>query len=64
MTQPNVPWWVAVLVIVIGAMVGAALAYQDPAVVIAPLVRFFLFLVNVGLLTLAAVLNIKKPATP
>jgi hypothetical protein len=61
MTQPNVPWWVATLVIVLGAMVAAALAYQDPAVIIAPLIRFFLFLANVGLIALAAILNIRKP---
>ena len=60
MTQPNVPWWVAVLVVVLGSVVSAALAYNDPAVFIAPVIRFALFLVNVGLITLAAVLNIKK----
>jgi hypothetical protein len=62
MTQPNVPWWVATAIVVIGAMVTASLAYQDPAVVIAPLIRFILAIVNIGLITLAAVLNIKRPS--
>jgi hypothetical protein len=61
MTQPTVPFWFVVLVVVLGAVISGALAYQDPAVVIAPLIRFFLFLANIGLLTLAAVLNIKRP---
>lgn len=61
MSQPNVPFWFAVGVVVIGSMVGAALGYQDPAFVIAPVVRFVMVLMNVGLLTLAAALNIRKP---
>lgn len=64
MSQPIVPWWIAALVIVSSTMIGAALAYQDPLVVIAPIVRFALFLGNIGLVTLAAVLNIKAPAEP
>jgi hypothetical protein len=62
MQQPNVPWWVAVLIVVLAAMITAALAFNDPAVtVITPTIKFVLFIVNVGLTTLAAVLNIRKP---
>lgn len=61
MTQPIVPFWLAVLVLVLSAMVAGALAYNDPAVVIAPLVRFLLFLADIGLTTLALALNIKRP---
>lgn len=63
MIQPTVPFFFAVLVVVLGSVVSAALAYSDPAVVIAPLIRFALFLVNVGLITLAAALNIKRPSS-
>lgn len=60
MTQPTVPFWFAVVLLVLSAMVTAALAYSDPSVVIAPVIRFALFLVNVGLTTLALALNIKR----
>lgn len=60
--QVEVPFWFAIVIVVAGAVVSAALAYNDPAVVIAPIVKFALFLVNVALITLAAALNIKKTA--
>jgi hypothetical protein len=62
-TQPNVPWWFAVAVLAVSAVITAALAYQDPAVVIPPLVRFFMFLANVGLSVIMLALNIKKLGT-
>jgi len=43
-------------------MCAAALGYPDPAFVLAPIVKFVLFVVNVGLTTLAAFLTIKKPS--
>jgi hypothetical protein len=61
--QPTVPLWVAVLVGVATAIIAAALAYQDPAVIIAPVIRFLLFLALVGLNTLGLLLNIKRPSS-
>lgn len=60
MSQPVVPLWVAVAVIVLSAMDSAALAYTDPGFTIQPVVRFALFIINVGLISLAAALNIKR----
>ena len=61
MTQPTVPFWLAAVIVVLAAMASAALAFSDPAVTfITPNVRFVLFILNVGLTTLAAALNIKR----
>lgn len=60
-TQPTVPFWFAATILVLTNVVSAALAFSDPNIAfITPTVRFALFLVNVGLTTLATVLNIKK----
>lgn len=60
-TQPNVPLWFAIIVGAVSAMIAAALAYQDPAVVIVPLIRFFMFIALVGLNVVSLMLNIKRP---
>lgn len=60
--QPQVPLWLQVILVVGSAMCAAALAYPDPAFVIPPVVKFVLFIGNVGLTTTVAVLTIKKPA--
>lgn len=61
MTQPTVPLWFAATIVVVSAMCAAALAYPDPAFTLAPVIKFGLFVANVGLTVLAAFLNIKKP---
>lgn len=58
--QPTVPWYVQASVVVLGSMDAAALAYQDPAFILPPAVRFTLFLGNVGFIALAAFFNIKN----
>ena len=62
MQAATVPLWVQAVIVVTAAMCAAALAYPDPAFVLAPAVKFALFVSNVGLTVLAAVLGIKKPA--
>ncbi|HET7713856.1 MAG TPA: hypothetical protein VFK94_06475 [Patescibacteria group bacterium] len=62
MTQPIVPFWFAAIVLVSSAMVSGALLYNDPSFVLAPTVRFVLFIINLGLSTLLMALNIKKPS--
>jgi amino acid transporter len=69
MSQPQVPWWVAVAVVVGIAVCSAALGYNDPAVTfLTPAVKFVLFLVNIGLGAFATALNIRgadtKQSTP
>lgn len=59
----TVPVWFAISIVVGSAMASAALAFNDPALTfLTPSVRFVLFVLNVGLTTLAAALNIKKPS--
>lgn len=61
MTQPTVPLWFAVIIVVMQAMVLYAMAQTD--VTFIPVVKLGIGLVGVGLTTLAAALNIKKPSS-
>lgn len=56
--QPLVPLYFAVVIVVLSAMDSAALAYSDPSFVLPAAVRFGLFIGNIGLIALAAALNI------
>lgn len=60
MGQPQVPLWLQVILVVGSAMCAAALAYTDPGFIIPAVVKFVLFIVNVGLTTTAAVLTVKR----
>ena len=66
MSQPNVPWWAAALVLAGISACGAILAYNDPALVIAPVIKFAVVITNAVLGTFAVILNIKpnNPAPP
>lgn len=59
-SQPSVPLWVQIVIVVGAAMCAAALTYPDPAFVLLPVIKFVLFVVNVGLTATAAFLTIKK----
>jgi hypothetical protein len=62
-SQPLVPFWFAATIVVLSAMITAALAFTDPSFTfLTPVVKFVLAIVNIGLTTLAALLNIKRSA--
>ena len=65
MTQPLVPLWFAVTTLVVQSMVAAALGFGDSAglTFMTPLVKFILFIANIGLGTLMLALNIRKSGT-
>jgi hypothetical protein len=60
--QPIVPFWLAAVVVVVGAVITYVLASAD-ATVLTPLAKLILGAANIALTTLAALLNIRRPAT-
>lgn len=62
-SQPLVPFWFAATIVVLSAMITGALAFADPSLTfLTPVVKFVLAIVQIGLTTLAALLNIKRSA--
>ena len=62
MTQPTVPWYFATIIVVAQAMLTFAIV-NSAQVNLSVGVLYLLGIVSVGLTTLAAVLNIAKPAS-
>jgi len=62
-SQPSVPFYFAATIVVINAMLVYALATDAP-LNLPVYVNYIIGIASVGLTTLAAVLNIKKPDAP